>query len=365
MNNRKVILVMDWLDAYAGSEQVVRYLHQFYKFDKVYTLTNQMPKINIQRIFGNTPIQIKTTQLHFFGRYFRVLLPFFPFFLKQLKVEEKNALIISVTHSVVKGVKFPADSIHIAYLVARNLKYVWEEKDLYFRGFKKWFTFIIPRLKKFDIAMSKRPTKIISVSDFVSNWSNEKYGRKVATINPPVHIKEFDFQEIKENFYVSVGRLEPYKRYDVMIETFNQSGKKLIIIGEGSLRKSLEKKANNNIEFKGYLFPNESTEYLKKATAFVFCGKEDFGIALLEAQVCGTPVVAYGAGGALDTVVEGKTGVFFKEQSTASLTAAIEKFETMSFNPHVIRSHSLRFSVDNFLEQFDEAVTAELLVADE
>ena len=362
MNKKQpIILVIDWLDTYGGAEQVARYLHQVYTFDKVYTLTNTMPKKNIERIFGASPITIKTTFLQIFGKKFRYALPLFPFFLKQLKIKEKNALIISVTHSVVKGVSFSDESVHISYLVARNLKYVWEEENLYFRGYKKWFSFIIPSMQRFDIEMSKKPTKIISVSDFVSNWATNKYNRKITTINPPVNINDFEFQQEKEDFYVTVGRLEPYKRYDILIEAFNKNGKKLVVIGDGSLLNELKRKAKKNIRFKGYLFPEDSSQYLKRAKAFVFCGKEDFGIALLEPQVCGTPVIAYKEGGALDIVIENKTGVFFNEQSVSSLSKAIERFEALNFDPKEIRNHSLNFSIEKFKEHFKDLVDKELL----
>lgn len=355
MKSKKTILVIDWLDVYGGAEKVAKYLHQEFQFDKVYTLVNVMSKDNLNQVFGEN-IEIKTSFLQVLGKYFRIGLPFFPLALKNLKVQEEDALIISVSHSVVKGISYKKSSKHISYLVARNLKYVWEEKKLYFKGIKKMGMFIIPALRKFDIEMSQKPTKIISVSDFVTQWAINKYKREVITINPPVNVDEFEYFENKEDFYVSVGRLEPYKRYDLLIDVFNKNGKKLIIIGDGSLMKELKMRAKTNIEFKGYLFPDESKEYLKKAKAFVFCGKEDFGIALLEPQVCGTPVIAYGAGGALDTVEENKTGVFFYNQSVSSLEEAIHKFENLTFNYNYIRLRSLKFSVKNFKETFRRAV---------
>ena len=356
----KTILVMDWLDAFAGSELVVKYLHQLYNFEKVYVLTNVMPVENLKKIFGKTPIIIKTSSLSFFGKKFRIALPFFPLFLKQLEVKDDNSLIISVTHSVVKGVNYKSNSRHISYLVARNLKYVWEEKDLYFKGIKKIGSFIIPFMRRFDVRMSKKPTAIFTVSNFVSSWALQKYSREVTTINPPVNVSDFSFCKIKENFYVSVGRLEPYKRYDILIDVFNKNGKKLIIIGDGSQMKKLKEKAKNNIEFKGYLFPDKSKIYLEKAKAFVFCGEEDFGIALLEPQVCGTPVIAYAGGGALDTVKENITGILFEEQSIESLSKAISRFETINFDFDLIRRHSLNFSVDRFKEKFYQNVNEAL-----
>lgn len=350
------ILVIDWLDVYAGSEKVAEYLDQIYQFDKVYTLVNNMPDEYLNKIFNNRKVEIKTSFLQVFGKHFRTGLPFFPFALKQIEIKEKNALIISISHSVVKGVKFHKSSTHISYLVARNLKYVWEEKELYFTGNKKIFSFIIPYLQKFDIKKSKKATHLISVSNFVSNWVETKYNRKVKTINPPVNIEDFEFNEEKDDFYVSVGRLEPYKRYDVLIDAFNKNGKELIIIGDGSLLEELKQKANKNIKFKGYLFAEKSKEYLKKAKAFVFCGKEDFGIALLEPQVCGTPVITYKAGGALDSVIDNKTGVFYDKQTEGSLNEAITRFEKMDFNPKEIRNHSLGFSINQFKENFDAFV---------
>ena len=356
MKFSKIILVMDWLDAYAGSEQVVKYLHQKYKFDKVYALTNIMPQENIEKIFGDKNIEIKTTFLQFLGSKFRLALPLFPFFLKQLKIKEENALIISVTHSVVKGVNYKKSSKHISYLVARNLKYAWEEKELYFKGLMRFGKVIIPFLRKFDVKMSKKPTAIVTVSNFVSNWAEKKYNRKVATINPPVNVNDFEFEENKEDFYVSVGRLEPYKRYDLLIDAFNINGKKLVIIGDGSQMNEFKAIAKKNIEFKGYLFPEESKVFLKKAKAFVFCGKEDFGIALIEPQVCGTPVIAFRAGGAIDTVVEDKTGIFFDKQNVDSLLKAIEIFENKNFCSKSIRKHSLKFSISSFKKNFHNLV---------
>lgn len=356
MKYQKKILVMDWLDDYAGSEQIAKYLHQVYNFDKVYTLVNVMATEHLKRIFNTTEIEIKTSPLQVFKKKFRYALPLFPIALKKLRVEEENALIISVTHSVVKGIDFPQSSSHISFLVARNLKYVWEEKQLYFKGFRRLFTFIIPSLRTFDINKSTKPTKIVTVSDFVTKWATEKYKREITTLHPPVDLDAFEFLEKKEDFYVSIGRLEPYKRYDILIDAFNKNGRKLIIIGDGSLMAELKNRAKSNIEFKGYLFSEDSKEYLKRAKAFVFCGKEDFGIALLEPQVCGTPVIAFGAGGALETVVEGETGLLFNDQNTDSINAVIEKFEKLEFNPNIIIEHSKTFSVENFKKNFKEQV---------
>ena len=360
MKKKKAILVIDWLDAYGGSEKVAKYLHQIYDFKKVYTLVNVMSEDNLKKIFPNQEIEIRTSFLQILGNHFRYGLPLFPLALKRLKIKDKNAIVISISHSVVKGISVPKSSTHVSYLVARNLKYVWEEKELYFVGLKKVFSFIIPLLRRFDVKMAKKPAKILSVSNFVSTWAEGKYQRDITTINPPVQTKEFNFQEHKENFYVSVGRLEPYKRFDILIEAFNKNGKKLIIIGDGSLMPVLKRKAKKNIEFTGYLHPEKSKEFLKRAKAFVFCGKEDFGIALLEPQVCGTPVITFKEGGALDSVKEKITGVFFDEQTPKSLNSALDKFETQDYDPHLIRKHAMSFSVEEFKKNFENIVSNEI-----
>ncbi|NCT15773.1 MAG: glycosyltransferase family 4 protein [Flavobacteriales bacterium] len=356
LNSDKNILLIDWLDVYGGAERVVKYLDEIYHFDKVYTLVNVMPNEALDRMFSNKNLIIKTSFLQFFGKHFRYTLPLFPVALKSIKINDKNALIISVTHSVVKGVEVSNESLHISYLVSRNLKYVWEEKDLYFKGFKKFFTFIISPLRKFDIKSANRPNSLVAVSNFVAKWAIEKYKKEVTVIYAPVNIDDFELQEKKEDFYVSVGRLEPYKRYDLLIDVFNKNGKKLIIIGDGSLMSTLKAKANKNIQFKGYLFADKSKAFLKNAKAFIFCGKEDFGIALLEPQACGTPVIAFGEGGALETVIENKTGVFFYKQTSDDLLATIEKFEALSFEASFIRTHAEKFSIQNFKQQFIELV---------
>lgn len=356
LNNDKNILLIDWLDVYGGAERVVKYLDEIYHFDKVYTLVNVMPKQALDKMFSDKKLIVKTSFLQVFGKHFRYALPLFPLALKSIKIYEKNALVISVTHSVVKGVEVSKESLHISYLVSRNLKYVWEEKDLYFKGFKKLFSFIIAPLKKFDIKSANKPNVLIAVSNFVANWAIKKYQKEINVIYAPVNIDDFELQEKKEDFYVSVGRLEPYKRYDILIDTFNKNGKKLIIIGDGSLIDVLKANAKANIEFKGYLFANKSKDFLKKAKAFIFCGKEDFGIALLEPQACGTPVIAFGEGGALETIIENKTGIFFYQQSSEALLDAIKKFEALKFEASFIRNHAEKFSVLNFKQHFIEEV---------
>jgi len=354
--HQKKILVIDWLDAYGGAERVAKYLDQVFVFDEVYTLVNIMDPNKIREIFTREHIKINTSFLQLLGKRFRYALPLFPLAIHSLRIKDKNALILSVSHSVAKGIPFDPSSKHISYLVARNLKYVWEEKPLYFYGIRKFFLFTIPYLRNFDIQASKKPDKLISTSRFVSKWAKEKYNIDSGVIYSPVDIDKFTFQEKKSDNYITVGRLEPYKRFDILIDAFNRSKRKLIVIGDGSQRRELERRSESNIEFKGYVETSEINTYLKSAKGFVFTGKEDFGIALIESQVCGTPVISFSAGGALESVIDNRTGVLFKEQTWQSLNTAIDKFEKTGFDPNEIRKHALQFSVENFKDAFKEEV---------
>ena len=351
---KKVALVVDWLDAYGGAERIVKYLNEIYHFEEVYTLVNIMPKDKLNLMFDKG-VDIKTSPLQVFGSHFRKFLILFPWALSKLKLSKDIDLVISVPHSVVKGFNSEGKD-HVSYYVARNMKYIWEEKNLYFTGFKSVFNIALPYLRRNDIKMATNPSLTISISHFVKKWAIDRYNIDIPVIHSPVDISNFSLIEEKENYYVSVGRLEPYKRFDILIEAFNKIDRKLIIIGDGSQYKSLKNKASNNIEFKGFLESDEINKIIGKAKAFVFAGKEDFGIAPIEPQACGTPVIAYGAGGTLETVKEGETGVFFKEQTSESLIEAIHIFDSMSFDAKEIRRNAERFSIERFQKEFSEIV---------
>lgn len=346
----KKILVVDWLDKYAGSERVINSLHKIFKFDECYTLVNIMCKEDLYKTFNGDIPKINHTLLNVLGRRFRYFLPLFPYFTKGIKLPQGTKLIISSSHAISKYIT-SQDALHISYFQARNLKYIWEEQNLYFTGIKRIFKFIIPYLQKFDIEASKKPDFIISNSKFVQSWIKSRYGRDSVVIYPPVDIDSFRLETKKESYYVSVGRLEPYKRFDIIVKAFNVlKDKKLIIIGDGSQRKYLEGLSNGNIEFVGFLDKNAISNYVGRAKAFVFMAEEDFGIAPVEAQACGTPVICLGRGGAKETIVDMQTGVYFYNQNVHELIDAINRFEINidKFDPIVIRKNALKFSKERF-----------------
>lgn len=354
----KKILVVDWLDKYAGSERVINSLHKVLKFDECYTLVNIMSKQDLNKTFnGNIP-KINHTLLNLFGKKFRYFLLLFPYFTKCIKLPKNTELIISSSHAISKYIT-STNALHISYFQARNLKYIWEEQNLYFTGIKKIFKFIIPYLQKFDLDASKKPNFIISNSKFVQSWVKRTYDRNSIVIYPPVDVDSFKLETKKESYYVSVGRLEPYKRFDIIVKAFNElEDKKLIIIGDGSQRRYLQSISKSNIEFVGFLDKEVVSDYVGKSKAFVFVAEEDFGIAPVEAQACGTPVICLGKGGAKETIVDMQTGVHFAEQNMDDLLNAIKKFESNAdkFDPVIIRQNALRFSKERFEKEIKEYV---------
>ncbi|GGH37889.1 glycosyl transferase family 1 [Mangrovimonas yunxiaonensis] len=350
----KVTLVVDWLDKYGGAERVLTSLNSIFGFKSCYTLINVMQEKDLKKIFPNTKeITIKETVLKKTGKYFRYFFLTFPTLIKTLKIKNEVDIIISSSHATAKGIKKAnKNQLHISYFQARNLKYIWSEYRLYFRWVSCFLYPFIKVMRKADIKSAQEPDYIISNSKFVQKWVYDTYSRESEVIYPPVDLSLFALHIKKKDFYVAVGRIEPYKRFDIIIDAFSKlPNKKLLVVGDGSQLRELKKKATPNIEFTGFTEAHKVYEYIKEAKGFVHAGVEDFGIAPIEAQACGTPVIAYGFGGVLETVINNKTGVFFSQQSSEVLIKSIQKFEKINFNYVDVRKNALRFSIERFEEE--------------
>lgn len=360
VKNVKKALVADWLDKFTGSESVMASLEEIFAFDEVYTITNVMSERDFKKIFSS-PKKIHCSFLKITKSKFRNFLPLYPLAISSLRVNPEIELIISSSHAIAKGIQKPSSkALHISYFQARNMKYIWEEKQLYFKGYKKLFSSILPFLRRFDIKTSRNPDFIIANSNFVRDWIKEHYNISATVIYPPVDITSFELCTQKENYYITVGRLEAYKRFDIIIDAFNQTGDTLFVVGDGSQRKFLEKKAKPNVHFLGYKERNELNQILGKAKGFVFIGLEDFGIAPVEAQACGTPVICLNKGGTGETVVDGRTGVVFNNQDKESLILALKKFKHKEFDPLIIREHAEKFSAERFKKEMFSFVSQKL-----
>ena len=353
----KKVLVCDWLDQYAGAERVIKVINEIIKPDEVYTMINVMSDNDLD-LLGIERKNIEETFVRFFGTKFRYALPLFPLAAESISRKiPKNSLIISSSHALTKGVTSKG-SLHICYLQARNMRYIWEESHRYTTGVKKVGKLFLRYLRNWDKKSAQVPDFLIANSRYVSNWAYEKYGRKSFVIYPPVEINKFKTEREKEDYYIYVGRLATLKRVDIIIKTFNELKKRLVIIGDGSEVQRLKSMAKSNVEFLGYQSSEAIARFLAKAKAFIMTNEEAFGITCIEAQACGTPVIAYGKGGATETVIDGKTGVLFTPQTVDGLKQGINRFLKLqnSFNPMTIRNNAERFSEEKFKKEFKQFV---------
>ncbi len=356
----KKIFITDWLEKYGGAERVVQAICESFQFDQYFAYIDLMPSEIKETVLGGDYKVNESRALKSFGKYFRLLMPFFPLIVKRLNCKSRNIpcdLIISSSWALSKGFKINGAK-HICYLQARNFKYVWSEADLYFRGPLKLCSFVKPYLQKFDIQSAQNPDVLISNSNFVKEWTKAHYGRDSIVIYPPVDVDDFFISSTKEGYYIAIGRLEPYKRFDIIIDAFNKNGKKLIVLGSGSQLKRFKAQANSNISFPGFINKDELKGILSKSNGFVYAGSEDFGIVYVESLASGVPVIAYNGGAVTEIVEHGQDGVLFDSQDPEALNNAILLYEKniSDFNPINIKKRASRFSKQRFQKEFTQIV---------
>ncbi len=355
----KKSLVVDWLDLYGGAEKVIAALYESIDFTEVWCMIDIMSQSEKNRLFGTTSITIKQTSLRVFGKRFRFVFPLFPIFLKQIKVDPTSEIIVSSSHTATKGIrKSKENQLHICYIQQRNLMYVWEEyeRKLFFKKLEFLLRPFLKLIEKNDYQLAQNPDIMIANSRFVQSWLKKRYNRDSYLVYPPVDIQRFQFNINKEEYYVTVGRFAIKKRFDLIIKAFNLLGKHLIVIGDGELNNELRQLAAPNIEFTGFLPSDKVAAVISRAKGFVFAALEDFGIAPVEAQACGTPVICLGQGGTAETVQHKETGYLFAEQSVESICEAVVEFEKLVFDPYVIRKNAERFSVARFKEEIQDVI---------
>lgn len=355
----KVAIVHDWIITYAGAERVVEQIIALYPSADIFSMVDFLP--DEQRFF----LQGKKTKTSFIQKLpfsqdkYRSYLPLMPLAVEQLDVSAYD-LVISSSHAVAKGVITGPNQLHICYCHS-PIRYAWDLQHQYLKeaglekGFKSWLArWSLHKMRLWDLRTTNGVDHFISNSNYIGRRIKKVYGRSATTIYPNVAVEDFDVVELKEDFYVTASRLVPYKKVDLIVRAFAQMpDKKLVVIGEGPQMDKVKAVATPNIQVLGHRTFDVLKDYMARAKAFVFAAEEDFGIIPVEAQACGTPVIAYGKGGARETVIAGETGVFFDEQNEASLKAAVDAFET-SFvsNPQQIRQHAMSFSTAVFKERF-------------
>ena len=366
--NRRIALVHEWLDSYAGAETVVEQLLRLYRQSDVFALVDFLPE-NDRHILQGCNVSTSFIQrLPFARRKFRGYLPLMPSAIEQFDLSAYD-LVISSNHAVAKGVITREDQLHLCY-VHTPVRYAW---DLYHHtlkqnrltyGIKSMVTrAVLHYLRMWDYAAAARVDAFAANSRYVARRIWKTYRRRSRVIYPPVAIDRFAVEHQKEDFYLTVSRLVPYKRVDLIVEAFSRMpDKRLVVIGEGPEHDKLTKSAGANIKFLGRQSGEVVVQHMQSAKAFVFAADEDFGIVPVEAQACGTPVIAYGHGGARETVVEGRTGLFFAEQTASSIVEAVEAFESheYQFDPAAIRDHAEQFAPERFQRQFNAFVNHHL-----
>lgn len=363
----KVAITHDWLVSYGGAEKVLEGLLEIYPNAPVFT--SIYDPINLPKSFQNYVIKTSfINNLPFVKEKYRDYLPLMPFAFASFDFSGYD-LIISSSHACAKGIRRPAQALHICYCHT-PMRYAYDMFDEYMKienisFLKKYLAPVIMHfIRKWDISSSKRVDYFIANSKFIAERIKKYYGRESEIIYPPVETDYFKPADLHEDYFLVVSRLVPQKRTDIVIAALNELNRPLKIIGAGRDLNRLKKIAKENIEFLGYR-PNETVRnVMSKCRALIFPGKEDFGIVPLEAQSCGKPVIVYNGGGAKETLIPGKTGILFDEQTAESLIDAIRKFEKITFGSRFIREFARGFDrrifkekIKNFIEgKFRETI---------
>ena len=353
---KNVALVHDWLVSMRGGEKVLELLCELFPGATLFTLVRGKEKLS-------QPIEAMNIRTSFIQHlplgttHYQYCLPIFPAAIESLNLSEFD-LVISSSHAVAKGVKVRKGALHICYCHT-PMRYIWDQYEQYFGGERETklssrvMKIFLNSLRRWDKDSAKGVDQFIANSQYVQERIHRIYGRDSVVIYPPVDVQSFSLSESSEDYYLIVSALVPYKQVDVAVCAFTTLGKRLVVIGAGSEMKGLQAIAKSNIEFPGWVDNKSLVQYYQQCKALVFPGEEDFGIVPVEAMACGKPVIALGAGGALETVVDGKTGIFFGQQEIgktggkefliADLIEKIKKFESLQFDAQAIREHAMAF----------------------
>lgn len=367
----KVALVHDWLTGMRGGEKVLEVFCELFPEADLYTLIH-VPG-SVSKTIEERKIYTSFIQgIPFALKRYRSLLPLFPLAIEGFDFS-KYDLIVSTSHCVAKGVIPPPGAFHLSYIFT-PMRYVWDQYGMYFgAGRVGWLSGKLIRvfahyLRMWDITSSARVDDFVAISSHVADRVEKYYRRDSSVIFPPVDCSRFSVGAGPEDYYLIVSAFAPYKRIDIAIEAFNSLGLKLKVIGSGQDEARLKNMAGPNVEFLGWKSDLEIAEYYRKCRALIFPGEEDFGIVPLEAMASGRPVIAYGKGGALETIVpaggkaKNPTGVFFREQTGNSLEQAVKSFEKNigAFDPYAIRAHALGFDRPVFKERISGYISSKL-----
>lgn len=369
----KVAVVHDWCVVYGGAERVLERILDAYPDADVFSLIDCVPEDQRGFLRGKKPHTSFLQKFPWVEKYYRRLLPLMPLAIEQFDLSDYD-LVISSSYCVAKGVLTGPNQVHVCYCHS-PMRYAWDHYHEYLResnlqrGVLSWFVrWQLHRIRNWDVRSSNTVDHFVANSRFVQARIAKFYRRSSELVFPPVETDLFQLQTEKSDYYVAAGRFVPFKRLDLAVDAFTaMPEKKLVMIGDGPDMEKLKKRAGPNIEFIGFQPPEVMNQFLSRARAFIFPSEEDFGIVPVEAQACGTPVIAFGSGGALETVLPFRnretslpspTGVFFEEQTPSSLVEAVQRFERNidKFRPKSISRHAAAFGPKAFMEKLQGVV---------
>ncbi|HBQ2103417.1 TPA: glycosyltransferase family 4 protein [Klebsiella pneumoniae] len=361
-------IVADWLVTYAGAERVIKEFLDIFPESELYSIVDFLQPEARNELHGKHAVTSFIQNLPKSKNNYQKYLPLMPLAIEQLDVSSHD-IILSSSHAVANGILTGPDQLHISY-VHSPIRYAWDLQHQYLReaGFNKGIKasivkYLLHKIRLWDYRTANGVDHFIANSQFISRRIKKVYNRESTVIYPPVDVERFTLNDKKEDYYFTASRMVPYKRIDLIVEAFSKMPeKKLIVIGDGSEIGKVKSKASKNVEILGYQPNHIMLEHMQNAKAFVFAAEEDFGITPVEAQACGTPVIAFGKGGSLETIrplgVDNPTGLFFSEQTIESIISQVNAFErnVEIFEPENCRLNSLRFSSLRFKNEMDNFI---------
>ncbi len=357
----KIALVHDYLNQYGGAERVLQVLCAMFPRAPIYTTVYDREATG--GVFEGRVIRTSFLQnVPFVKRYHHAFSFLMPLAVEQFDTSAFD-VVLSVSHSFAKGIITKPHTRHVCYCLTPP-RYLWDDAHKYVQEFrfpsvlKKLVPPFLSYLRVWDREASLRPDRLIAISHFVRERVSKYYGRTADVIYPPIAVEKFHVSQETDDYFLMVGRLVSYKKFDMAIRAFNALRLPLKIVGDGIEQKHLRDIAEPNVEFLGLVDDQRLARLYARSRAVVFPQEEDFGLVPLEAMASGRPVIAYRGGGALETVLDGVTGLFFDEQTEESLAGALIRFRDEDFDPRVCRAHAEKFDVGMFREKMSHELSS-------
>lgn len=354
----KVVLVHDYLNQMGGAEKVVEVLTEIFPRSPLYT-SAYVPSA-VSSAFAHRDVRTTFMQhLPLMRKFFKAYLPFYAFAFESLRLPACDVVLTS-SSAFAKGVRPPPGACHICYCYTPT-RFLWEFDEYVARErfggpLKAFLRQFLRPLKAWDAAAARRIDGFIAISRNVREKIRTSYGRDSEVVYPPVDVDRFRVADRIDDYFLVVSRLNAYKRIDIVIEAFNRLGLPLKVVGTGTHERHLKASARPNVEFLGAVGDERLIDLYGRCRALIFPGREDFGLTPVEANASGRPVIAYAAGGALETIDDGVNGLFFDRQTPEAVADAVKRFEGMTFDPGKVRLSAERFRTERFVREITNCV---------